>query len=348
MRYARRSTRSCVAVPEPLLSVDNLSVRFWTRRGLVHAVNGISFDIAPGETLGIVGESGCGKSVTALALLGILPRSARITSGTALLEGRDLLQLPRREMRKIRGREIAMIFQDPMTSLNPVLTIGRQIREALEVHFGLDRKESERRAVELLDQVGIPSAKSRVGDYPHQFSGGMRQRAMIAMALACEPKLLIADEPTTALDVTIQAQILDLLRGIVAERHASLIMITHDLGVVAGMCERVNVMYAGTFVEAADAEPLFATPRHPYTLGLLQSVPRLDAPRAAKLRPIEGAPRDMLSPPQACPFQPRCKYEVDLSRREVPELRELEPGHFVACFNPVPPETWQLDREEVA
>jgi oligopeptide transport system ATP-binding protein len=337
-----------VGAPEPLLTVEDLRVRFWTRRGLVHAVNGISFSIAPGETLGIVGESGCGKSVTALALLGILPRSARITSGRALLEGRDLLKLPRRELRAIRGREMAMIFQDPMTSLNPVLTIGRQIREAIEAHLGLDRKAAHQRAVELLEQVGIPSARTRVNDYPHQFSGGMRQRAMIAMALACEPKLLIADEPTTALDVTIQAQILDLLREIVADRRASLIMITHDLGVVAGMCERVNVMYAGTFVEAAAAEQLFATPRHPYTLGLLQSVPRLDAPRAAKLRPIEGAPRDMLSPPQACPFQPRCKYEVDLSRREVPELRELEPGHFVACFNPVPPDTWQLDREAVA
>jgi oligopeptide transport system ATP-binding protein len=328
--------------------VEDLCVRFWTRRGLVHAVNGISFSIAPGETLGIVGESGCGKSVTALALLGILPSSGRVTSGKAVLEGRDLFELRGRELRSVRGREIGMIFQDPMTSLNPVLTIGRQIGEAIQVHLGLNRKSAEARAVELLELVGIPSARSRADDYPHQFSGGMRQRAMIAMALACEPKLLIADEPTTALDVTIQAQILELLREIVAERRASLIMITHDLGVVAGMCERVNVMYAGTFVESAGAEQLFATPRHPYTLGLLQSVPRLDAPRAAKLRPIEGAPRDMLSPPQACPFQPRCKYEVDRSRREVPPLAELEPGHFVACFNPVPPETWQLDRETEA
>jgi oligopeptide/dipeptide ABC transporter ATP-binding protein len=337
-----------VAGPESLLAVEDLRVEFSTRRGTVHAVNGISFAIAPGETLGIVGESGCGKSVTALALLGILPRTARVPTGKAHFGGRDLLRLSQRELRRIRGREIAMIFQDPMTSLNPVLTVGRQIREALETHFDLERRAAEQRVVELLDQVGIPGAKARANDYPHQFSGGMRQRGMIAMALACEPKLLIADEPTTALDVTIQAQILDLLRALVAERDTALIMITHDLGVVAGMCERVNVMYAGMFMETGSSDQLFATPRHPYTLGLLQSVPRLDAPRAAKLHPIEGAPRDMLSPPSACPFQPRCRYEVEESRRSVPPLVPIESGHFVACFNPVPADEWERERAVVA
>jgi oligopeptide/dipeptide ABC transporter ATP-binding protein len=306
----------------------------------VHAVNGVSFEIAPGETLGIVGESGCGKSVTSLAILGILPRAGRVTAGRAVFEGRDLIGRPDRELREIRGRDIAMIFQDPMTSLNPVLTVGRQIRESIETHFDLDRKQAERRVVELLEQVGIPEAKRRARDYPHQFSGGMRQRAMIAMALACEPKLLIADEPTTALDVTIQAQILDLLRALVAERDTALIMITHDLGVVAGMCERVHVMYGGMVMETGSAEDVFRSPRHPYTLGLLQSVPRLDTPRGRKLQPIEGAPRDMLRPPSACPFAPRCAYEVEQSRQEVPPLVEIAPGHWVACFNPVPEDAW--------
>jgi oligopeptide/dipeptide ABC transporter ATP-binding protein len=331
-------------VREPLLSVEDLHVRFWTRRGTVHAVNGITFDIAPGETLGIVGESGCGKSVTSLAILGLLARNGRVESGRAIFAGRDLIRQNDRALRSIRGREISMIFQDPMTSLNPVLTIGRQIREALETHFDMDRKEAERKAADALERVGIPSAKTRIRDYPHQFSGGMRQRAMIAMALATRPKLLIADEPTTALDVTIQAQILDLLRALVAEENAALILITHDLGVVAGMCERVNVMYAGMFMETGSAEQLFVSPRHPYTLGLLQSVPRLDAARRAKLQPIEGAPPNMLRAPVACPFQPRCRYEIDLSRREVPQLVEIEPGHRVACFNPVPVDEWDRTR----
>jgi oligopeptide/dipeptide ABC transporter ATP-binding protein len=332
---------------QPLLTVEDLRVQFWTSRGTVHAVNGISFDVAPGDTLGIVGESGCGKSVTSLALLGILPRAGKVTSGTAMFGDRDLFRLSDRELRRIRGRDIAMIFQDPMTSLNPVLTIGRQIREALDTHFDLSKAEANKRVADLLDQVGIPSSELRLKDYPHQFSGGMRQRAMIAMALACEPKLLIADEPTTALDVTIQAQILDLLRKLVEDRETALILITHDLGVVAGMCERVNVMYAGMFMETGSAEQLFGRPRHPYTLGLLQSVPRLDAERKTRLRPIEGAPRDMLRAPQACPFQPRCRFEVEQSREEVPPLRELEPGHMVACFNPVPVEEWQRSRAAV-
>jgi oligopeptide/dipeptide ABC transporter ATP-binding protein len=334
-----------VAARESLLSVEDLRVEFTTRRGTVYAVNGISFDVAAGETLGIVGESGCGKSVTSLAVLGLLARNGDVASGRAIFEDRDLIQLNDRALRRIRGREIAMIFQDPMTSLNPVLTIGRQIREALHTHFGMNKKDAAARAAELIDRVGIPSAKARLGDYPHQFSGGMRQRAMIAMALACRPKLLIADEPTTALDVTIQAQILNILRELVAEEDTALILITHDLGVVAGMCERVNVMYAGMFVETGDAEQLFGTPRHPYTLGLLQSVPRLDATRRERLQPIEGAPRNMLSPPEACPFQPRCRYEVAESREQVPPLVEIEPGHKVACFNPVPLEEWHRTRE---
>jgi oligopeptide transport system ATP-binding protein len=327
-----------------LLEVENLTVRFWTRRGLVHAVNGVSFSIARGETLGIVGESGCGKSVTALAVMGILPRAGRVVAGSARFDGADLLTRSDAELRRIRGKDIAMIFQDPMTSLNPVLTIGRQIREAIEAHLDVDRGEAERRAGELLDKVGIPSAKARLKDYPHQFSGGMRQRAMIAMALSCEPKLLIADEPTTALDVTIQAQILDLLRELVSGRDTALILITHDLGVVAGMCERVNVMYAGTLVETGRAEHLFARPRHPYTLGLLQSIPRLDTGRKQRLRPISGQPPNMLRPLTACPFAPRCRYAVDLSLEEVPELRQVEPGHDVACFNPVPEDEWQGTR----
>ncbi|MFL5930866.1 MAG: ABC transporter ATP-binding protein [Gaiellaceae bacterium] len=331
-------------MPEPLLSLEDLRVEFWTSRGTIYAVNGISFDIAPGETLGIVGESGCGKSVTSLAILGLLARAGRVASGSAMFGGRDLLKLSDSELRGVRGREIAMIFQDPMTSLNPVLTIGRQIREALETHFGMDKREAEARTAELLDDVGIPSAKMRLKDYPHQFSGGMRQRAMIAMALACKPKLLIADEPTTALDVTIQAQILDLLRALVAEENSALILITHDLGVVAGMCERVNVMYAGMFMETGTATALFARPRHPYTLGLLQSVPRLDSGRRQKLMPIPGSPRNMLSPPSECPFAPRCRYEVEQSRQQVPPLEEMEPGRQVRCFNPVPADEWQRQR----
>ena len=329
---------------EPLLSVEDLDVRFWTDRGTVHAVNGISFEIAAGETLGIVGESGCGKSVTALATLGLLPRAGRATGGTAHFDGSDLLTMSDRELRDVRGKEIAMIFQDPMTSLNPVLTIGRQIRETLEAHFGMARKDADKRVAELLDQVGIPSAKTHLRDYPHQFSGGMRQRVMIAMALACEPKLLIADEPTTALDVTIQAQILDLLRELVVEHDTALIMITHDLGVVAGICERVNVMYAGTFVETGDAGQIFARPRHPYTLGLLQSVPRLDLGRRQALQPIHGQPRNMLSPPVSCPFAPRCRYRVEQCLDELPELRVMESGQQAACFRPVAADAWARER----
>jgi len=330
-----------VSSEPPLLSVDDLRVRFWTNRGIVHAVNGISFDVRAGETLGLVGESGCGKSVTALAAMGILPRAARIPSGSIKLDGRELIGLSERSWRRVRGKEIAMIFQDPMTSLNPVLTVGAQLRESIEEHLDLDRKAARRRSIELLDQVGIPSAADQLKNYPHQFSGGMRQRVMIAMALACEPKLLIADEPTTALDVTIQAQILDLLRELVSERDTALVLITHDLGVVAGTCERVQVMYAGTLVETGTADELFATPRHPYTLGLLQSVPRLDLGRRQPLLPIPGAPRNMLSEPDSCPFAPRCRFRLDRCTAELPELERLDTGQRAACFNPAAPDEWK-------
>jgi oligopeptide transport system ATP-binding protein len=267
-------------------------------------------------------------------------------TGEIIYKGRNLMGLSRDAMREVRGEEISMIFQDPMTSLNPVYNIGWQIEEQLNEHYTLRKGQARQRAVELLRQVGIPNAEQRVDNYPHEFSGGMRQRVMIALALSCNPDLLIADEPTTALDVTIQAQILDLLRALVAEENAALILITHDLGVVAGMCERVNVMYAGMFMETGSADQLFGAPRHPYTLGLLQSVPRLDAARRARLHPIEGAPPNMLRAPEACPFQPRCRFEVDLSRQQVPPLVEIEPGHQVACFNPVPLDEW--DRTRVA
>jgi oligopeptide/dipeptide ABC transporter ATP-binding protein len=332
-------------VAERLLDVDDLRVQFETQRGTIHAVNGISFHVDAGETLGIVGESGCGKSVTSLALMGILPGTGRIAGGTAMFGGRDLLAMTDKELRSVRGKEIAMIFQDPMTSLNPVLTVELQITEVLRAHLGIGRAEARNRAWELLDAVGIPSARARANDYPHQFSGGMRQRAMIAIALACNPKLLIADEPTTALDVTIQAQILDLLRGLVAEFQTALILITHDLGVVAGMCERVHVMYGGTFVERGDAVTLFETPRHPYTLGLLQSVPRLDVARGQRLQPIEGQPRNMLSEPTTCPFAPRCRYAIERCLEERPLLEPLEAsGHEAACFNPVDPLEWERTR----
>lgn len=320
-----------------LLSVRDLEVRFSTRKSTIYAVNRISFDLEPGETLGIVGESGCGKSVSALAMLGILPKAGRVEGGQVVFQDVDLLKLPDQKLRQIRGKDIAMIFQDPMTSLNPVLTVGRQITETLEKHLDMDRDVARKEAAELLGRVGIPGAADRLRDYPHQFSGGMRQRVMIAMAISCRPKLLIADEPTTALDVTIQAQILEVLKQLTAQENMALILITHDLGVVAGICERTNVMYAGKFVETAPTTELFAKPRHPYTLGLLKSVPRLDAARKERLEPIAGSPRELRSLPPGCSFAPRCLYATDRSREETPELREIDsPDHLVACWNPVP------------
>ena len=316
-----------------LLAVEDLHVRFWTRRGTVHAVNGITFDIAPGETLGIVGESGCGKSVTSLAILGLLARNGRVESGAARLYGTDLIRQNDRALRRIRGREIAMIFQDPMTSLNPVLTIGRQIREALETHFDMDRKAAEARASELLDRVGIPSANQRLRDYPHQFSGGMRQRAMIAMALSCNPDILIADEPTTALDVTIQAQILELLGELKEKFGMAVMLITHAMGVVAETAQRVVVMYAGKVVEEAAVGDLFAAPLHPYTQGLIRSIPRVDtaAIERKRLEAIAGVVPSLLDPPPGCRFAPRCRFARAICTVETPPLREVRPGHKVAC-----------------
>ncbi|MQA99527.1 MAG: ATP-binding cassette domain-containing protein [Actinobacteria bacterium] len=320
-----------------LLSVEDLEVRFFTRRATIHAVNGISFDLDAGETLGVVGESGCGKSVSSLAMLGILPKTGRITRGEVRFGDRDLVKLKDADLREIRGRDIGMVFQDPMTSLNPVLKVGDQVTEVLRKHLDMDKDGARREAVAVLDRVGIPHASERVYDYPHQFSGGMRQRVMIAMAIACRPKILIADEPTTALDVTIQAQILDLLKGLVKEEGMGLILITHDLGVVAGICERTHVMYAGRFVETAPTNELFDRPRHPYTLGLLRSVPRLDASQKEKLIPIPGAPPDLSILREGCSFAPRCPYATDESRERTPMLEGIDgPMHRVACWNPVP------------
>jgi peptide/nickel transport system ATP-binding protein len=329
---------AATATAEPLLSVRDLEVRFVTRDRTVHAVNGLSFDLDAGQTLGLVGESGSGKSVTSLALLGLLPaRTARIPSGEVRFAGSELLGAPESRLRRVRGNDIAMIFQDPMTSLNPILTIGRQLTETLREHLEMDKSEARTAAGDLLARVGIPDPARRLGEYPHQFSGGMRQRVMIAMAIACRPRVLIADEPTTALDVTIQAQILELLRGLVETERMGLLLITHDLGVVAGVCERTAVMYAGRIVETGPTTDLFARPRHPYTLGLLRSVPRLDRGESLPLAPIPGSPRDLEQLPTACAFAPRCFKATDQSHEQLPVLRpvEGERGHEVACWNPV-------------
>jgi oligopeptide transport system ATP-binding protein len=317
----------------PLLAVHDLRTQFFTPDGVVKAVNGVSFTLKEGEALGLVGESGCGKSVSALSIMRLIPQPpGQIVSGQVMFDGRDLLELKADDMRKVRGNDIAMIFQDPMTSLNPVLTIGRQIGEALELHKGMDRSASRKRTIELLELVGIPAARSRVDDYPHQFSGGMRQRVMIAMALSCEPRLLIADEPTTALDVTIQAQILDLIQRLRKDLGMAIILITHDLGVVAGIADRINVMYAGYIVETGTVDELFRNPRHPYTLGLLKSIPRLDEPRKEQLVPIEGLPPDLVAAPPCCAFQPRCPYTIERCSVENPSLEPVVPGHRIACW----------------
>ena len=317
---------------EPLLDVRNLVTEFRTDDGIVRAVDGVSFHVDRGEAVGIVGESGSGKSVTNLTLLGLIPQPpGRIVSGEAIFQGRDLLALPRAERRRIRGNRIAMVFQDPMTSLNPFLTVGRQLTEGMEHHLGKSRDAARARAIELLAMVGIPSPESRLAQYPHQFSGGMRQRVMIAMALACEPDLLIADEPTTALDVTIQAQILDLLRGLQRRLGMALILITHNLGAVAGLCSRVLVMYAGRIVEEAPVDRLFHAPRHPYTMGLLRSVPRLDESAHARLVPIEGQPPDLSALPIGCAFAPRCPFREPACEAERPALRDAGPGQRSAC-----------------
>jgi oligopeptide transport system ATP-binding protein len=318
---------------EPLLEVRDLRTQFFTQDGVVKAVDGVSFHLMPGETLGLVGESGCGKSITALSIMRLIPSPpGKIVSGEIIFEGEDILRMNDDEMRSIRGRKIAMIFQDPMTSLNPVLTINRQISEALELHLGMSKQQARQRAIELLKMVGIPNAEQRVDQYPHQFSGGMRQRVMIAMALSCNPSLLIADEPTTALDVTIQAQILYLIRTLQHEHNTALILITHDLGVVAGMTDRINVMYAGHIVETAPTEELFENPRHPYTVGLLNSIPRLDAPRKERLNPIRGLPPDLIDLPDMCPFVPRCDLAREKCSEKNPPLFDVNPVHRSACW----------------
>jgi peptide/nickel transport system ATP-binding protein len=321
---------------EPLLSVRDLRVAF-QRRGEPEtvAVDGVSFDVAPGQVVGLVGESGCGKSVTSMAIMRLLPeRGVRVT-GSVLMDGTDLLALSEPQMRERRGRDMSMVFQDPLTSLNPVVPIGLQITEVLRRHRGMGKEAARKAAVELLDRVGIPDPRRRLDTYPHQLSGGMRQRALIAIALACSPRLLIADEPTTALDVTIQAQILELLRELVRETGAALIMITHDLGVVAGLCEAVNVLYAGRIVERAQRHRLFSTPRHPYTHGLLQSIPRLDAPQGEELITIRGSVVDNVPWEHACAFAPRCPRSLERCL-EVTPLGETSGGRLLRCHNPVP------------
>jgi len=330
-----------------LLQVDDLIVRFRTHEGAVYAVNGVSFELEAGETLGLVGESGCGKSVTSLAIMRLLPKPAgRVEGGRVVFDGTELLSLKEEEMRDLRGKDIAMIFQDPMTSLNPVLTVEEQMVETVRAHRKIEREAARQRAVELLAMVGIPHPEDRLRSFPHQFSGGMRQRVMIAMALALQPKLLIADEPTTALDVTIQAQVLELLRDLTTTSGTAAILITHDLGVVAGMTQRINVMYAGYIVEAATTAELFAHPSHPYTVGLLHSIPRLDAAGGEALIPIEGRPPDQREAPVGCPFAPRCAWRVEACWRENPSLVAIPTSgtagarvqHRIACHNPPTPE----------
>jgi oligopeptide transport system ATP-binding protein len=329
-----------------LLDVRDLVVRFRTHDGTIHAVNGVSFELEAGETLGLVGESGCGKSVTNLAIMRLLPKPAgRIEGGEVLFDGLDVLRMAESEVRELRGKEIAMIFQDPMTSLNPVLTVEEQLVETIRAHRKISRAGARTRAIELLEMVGIPKPETRLKSFPHQFSGGMRQRVMIAMALALEPKLLVADEPTTALDVTIQAQVLDLLRRLTTEGGTALILITHDLGVVAGMTQRINVMYAGYIVETASTPELFAHPSHPYTVGLLHSIPKVTEREDEELIPIEGRPPDMRNAPVGCPFASRCAWRLDVCWMENPPLEPVQRGtrlvttgpdatHRIACHNP--------------
>jgi peptide/nickel transport system ATP-binding protein len=320
----------------PLLEVRDLRVAF-QRRGEPDtvAVDGVSFDVAPGQVVGLVGESGCGKSVTSMAIMRLLPARGVRVSGSVKLDGEELLTLSDARMRERRGRDLSMVFQDPLSSLNPVIPIGLQITEVLRRHRGMDREAARKAAVELLDRVGIPDPRRRLTAYPHQLSGGMRQRVMIAIALACRPRLLIADEPTTALDVTIQAQILELLKELVSETGAALIMITHDLGVVAGLCETVNVLYGGRIVERAQRHRLFGTPRHPYTHGLLRSIPRLDAPAGEELEAIPGSVVDNLPWTRACAFAPRCVRSIEECVEHTPEA-ETTGGRLLRCFNPVP------------
>lgn len=315
-----------------LLEVRNLVTKFHTEDGIVHAVNGISYTLDQGESIGIVGESGSGKSVGVMSIMGLIPTPpGRVEEGEVLYEGRDLLKISDEELRQVRGREVAMIFQDPMTSLNPVLTIERQMTEALKLHLGMDTTESRERAVEMLKLVGVPNAEDRLKTYPHQFSGGQRQRIMIAMALACNPSILIADEPTTALDVTIQAQITDLVKKLQEKLGMAVIWITHDLGVVAGLVDKVAVMYGGFVVESAPVNELYKHTSHPYTKGLLESLPSLEG-HEKRLVPIEGSPPDLMIKPTHCPFAPRCRYAIERCWEELPPLFEAGAGHYSACW----------------
>ncbi len=316
-----------------LLQVKDLKTYFYTEEGIVKAVDGVTYDVEEGETLALVGESGCGKSVSAMAMLRLIPvPPGRIVGGEVIFEGNDILKMSESEVRGIRGNRIAMVFQEPMTSLNPVLTIGKQLTEALELHLKLDKQAAVARAIQLLEMVGVSDADRRVHDYPHQFSGGMRQRVMIAMAMSCNPKLLIADEPTTALDVTIQAQVLDVMARLSAEFGTAVIIITHNLGVVARYADRVNVMYAGKIIESSTAELVYGDPRHPYTLGLLNSVPRLDQATGEKLIPIEGVPPDLGQLPVGCSFYPRCTFRIGKCLEEFPPLQLVSENHYAACW----------------
>lgn len=316
-----------------LLEVKDLKTSFYTFEGVVKAVDGITYEVDEGETLGLVGESGCGKSVSALSLMRLIPDPpGKITDGEILFEGEDILKIDMDDMRRIRGAKMSMVFQEPMTSLNPVLTVEKQLSETLQLHKGMNKEESRRESANLLDRVGIPDPERRVRQYPHQFSGGMRQRVMIAMALSCNPKLIIADEPTTALDVTIQAQILELMKGLTTEFGVALIVITHNLGVVARYADRMNIMYAGKIIERGGAKEIYSNPRHPYTVGLLKSVPRLDLPRRAKLDPIEGQPPDLVNLPPGCAFRARCRWAVDKCAVETPPLMQVGEGHMTACW----------------
>jgi len=320
-------------MPDFILDVQGLETTFKTPDGTVHAVNGVSFGLGEGETLGVVGESGCGKSVTMLSVLGLIQSPpGKVNAGKAFFSGQDLLKMSNEEIRHVRGAQIAMIFQDPMTSLNPVLTIGRQLEEPLMLHIGMTKKQASDRAAELLSMVGIPNAKDRLNDYPHQYSGGMRQRVMIAMALSCSPQILIADEPTTALDVTIQAQIMDLVQRLREELGMAIIWITHDLGVVAGIARRVAVMYGGFIIEEAPVNDIFANPSHPYTIGLLGSLPRVDEKEHTKLYSIEGQPPVLMQRPNACPFAPRCRWALERCWKENPALEPVAPEHRIACW----------------
>jgi oligopeptide/dipeptide ABC transporter ATP-binding protein len=317
---------------ETLLRLEHVNTQFETKQGTVRAVNDVSLSVDEGETLGVVGESGCGKSMTALSIMRLVPSGGKTVSGSIHFSDTDLLALPEEEMRHYRGKEIGMIFQEPMTALTPTMTIGRQISETMEVHLDLDRTAARERTVEVLNQVGIPSPEQRYNDYVHQFSGGMRQRVMIAIAFCCHPRLLLADEPTTALDVTVQAQVLQLLRELATGSGLSTILITHDMGIVAGMCDRVAVMYAGRMVETAPVDALFETPLHPYTWGLLRSVPGLDTQRSQRLLSIPGLPPDLANLPPGCNYWPRCPFVQDRCKEQDPAFGSVDDKHGVACW----------------